>query len=156
MNPGMLEGWSQPSQQGSHRVAGLDINRPRIRAVMQAVIALAAQPGGFTASQLATEVTAIVDIPGYQPRHAAYDLTKLRAKNLVSKTHGSRRYEVPLEGLRSLVGFLTLRDKILEPLLAGSLRPPASKAKNRSAIDIHYQTLQSEMHHLLQTLAIAA
>jgi len=156
VNQGMLESWSQPSQPNSRRVAGLDINSPRIRAVMQAVIARAAQPGGFTASQLATEVNQILGTTSYQPRQAAYDLKKLRAKNLVSKTDGSRRYGVPLEGLRSLVGFLTLRDKILEPLLAGSLRPRASKTQNRSAIDIHYATLQTEMHKLFQTLGIAA
>ncbi len=39
-----MEAWPQPSQLGSSRIGGIDINNPRMRAVLQAVIALSLNP----------------------------------------------------------------------------------------------------------------
>ena len=39
-----------PSVRGAQRTAGVDLQKPRMRAVAEAVIALAAQPEGFTAA----------------------------------------------------------------------------------------------------------
>jgi len=44
------------SRVGKTRVGGVDINQPRMRTVMQAVVALAASPRGFTASGIAQTV----------------------------------------------------------------------------------------------------
>ena len=53
--------------------------RPRMRAAAHAVIALATSPKGFTASQLAQKVDTLSSRrPHYGPRHAEYDLKKLR------------------------------------------------------------------------------
>jgi len=41
---------------GRQRLAGVDLQKPRMRAVAEAIIALAAQPQGFTAQELATRV----------------------------------------------------------------------------------------------------
>ncbi|MGH3847087.1 MAG: hypothetical protein ACRDS0_37550, partial [Pseudonocardiaceae bacterium] len=38
------------------RVGGIDLNKPRIRAALTAVLALAAAPGGFTVADLAARV----------------------------------------------------------------------------------------------------
>jgi hypothetical protein len=73
-----LEELSSPSNVGTTQVGGIDFNRPRMRWVARAFLALAVRPGGFTASQLAEQVRgqrAAVD-PGYGPRQAAYDLQK--------------------------------------------------------------------------------
>ncbi len=60
-------------QVGKTRVGGVDLGKPRIRAVLKAVLALAASPAGFTAAQLAAKVQAMTG-RGYTPRQAAYDL----------------------------------------------------------------------------------
>ena len=50
-----------PTQVGKSRTAGIDLNKPRVRAVMEAVIALAVLPTGFTVSDLAAKVREILD-----------------------------------------------------------------------------------------------
>jgi hypothetical protein len=61
-----------PSQIGTTRVGGIDLNKPRTHA------ALAAAPGGFTVADVAARVHTITGNTGYTVRHAAYDLRKLR------------------------------------------------------------------------------
>src|ERR1700731_456065 len=71
-----LEQLPAPSQVGKTKVGGIDFNRRRIRWAMEAVLALAPSPGGFTASQLAHQVRSRSQQSAseYGPRHAAYDL----------------------------------------------------------------------------------
>lgn len=162
-----LEQLPTPSQVGNTRVGGIDIGRPRTRTGLAAVVALAPAPYGFTVGELASKVREIGGpcLPDYSVRQAAYDLKKLRAKNLVSKVGRSRRYQVPEQGLRTIAGLVLLRDKILRPLLAALINPLAPdparrregrKPKNWSKIDDHYQTLRITMHALLDDLHLAA
>src|SRR4029450_9813852 len=45
-----------PSVRGVQRTAGMDLQKPRMRAVAEAVIALGAKPEGFSATDLAERV----------------------------------------------------------------------------------------------------
>ncbi len=67
-----------------------------MRRVSAAVVALAAQPGGFTTEELTSKTRLLwADRPGpYAARHAAYDLAKLRDKSLVERIDKTRRYRV--------------------------------------------------------------
>ncbi len=47
------------SQVGHTRVGGVDVNKPRVRAVMEAVITLSAAPAGFSSSEVAAQVRTI-------------------------------------------------------------------------------------------------
>jgi len=114
-----LEDWPKPSQVGKTRVGGVNVNQPRMRAVLAAVLALAATPQGFRCADLAAQVQASTSSP-YTPRQAAYDLKKLRGKNLVRKLDHSRRYEPVPEGLQNMAALLILREKVLKPVLAGA------------------------------------
>ena len=67
-----LDDWHTPSQIGQTRVGGVDINQPRMRAVLQAVIALSVAPHGFQSADLAVKVQANMGSP-YTARQAAYD-----------------------------------------------------------------------------------
>ena len=82
---GILDQLPQPSQIGAVRVGGLDTNKPRTRAAMAAVTALAVAPDGFTVADFAAQVRAPHRRPSYTVRQAAYDLRKLRGKQLVVK-----------------------------------------------------------------------
>ncbi len=77
---GTLDELPLPSQLGATRVSGIDLNKPRIRDVLAAVLALTASPGGFTTTDLAVRVGAMTGQTGYTTRQAAYDLRKLRGK----------------------------------------------------------------------------
>src|SRR5712692_9599207 len=78
----MLEQLPAPSQVGKTKVGGIDLNKTRLRWVVEAVIALSPSPDGFTASQLARQVRALSrqSESDYGARRAAYDLKKLRGK----------------------------------------------------------------------------
>jgi len=52
----LIEQLPVPSQVGKTTVGEIDFNKPRMRRVAPAVLALAPAPGGFTASQLARQV----------------------------------------------------------------------------------------------------
>ena len=73
------------SQVGKTIVGGIDLNKPRMRKVVEAVIALAPSPNGFTATDVAARVGGLGNDrrAQYGPRHAAYDLKKLRGKHRV-------------------------------------------------------------------------
>jgi len=81
-----------------------------MRAALAAVLALAAAPGGFTVADLAARVQAMGGPTGYTIRQAAYDLRKLRGKDLIVKPGRSRRYQVPPQAARTIAGLLALRD----------------------------------------------
>ena len=111
-----LERLPQPTIRGQQRVAGIDLHRPRIRAVLIASWHLATQPGGFRASQLAQQVTRITD-QEYTATQASYDL---RAKDLVKRIDGTRRYQIPDQAIRTLAALVILREQVLRPILAGA------------------------------------
>jgi hypothetical protein len=146
------------SQVGKSRVGGIDLNKLRLRAVIEAVIALATVPNGFTVSDLAGKVRNIMNVNAeqYTSRQAAYDLKKLRGKNFVRKLDRSRRYVVVLDGLRTLAALWLLREKTIKPVLAGAAKPKQGpKPKHQSPIDALYQAIQLAMFNLFQMLGIA-
>jgi len=94
---GILDQLPTPSQIGATRTGGLDINKPRTRAALSAVLALAVSPDGFTVADLAAKVHTLTgqSKDDYTVRQAAHDLRKLRGKHLVVKPGPTRRYHVP-------------------------------------------------------------
>ncbi|GEM_PF-1435896 len=82
---GTLDQLPLPAQLGASRVGGIDVNKPRIRAALAAVLALAASPDGFTVAGMTAKVHAMTGQTHatYNTRQAAYDLRKLRGKQLV-------------------------------------------------------------------------
>ena len=124
--------------------------------MIEAVIALASAPSGFSSSDVAAKVQALTHT-AYTPRQAAYDLKKLRGKNVVSKIGTSRRYETVPEGRQAVAALLVLRDKVIKPVLAGAGKPRRGpQPKDQSPIDAHYETIRVEMRNLFQTIGMAA
>ncbi len=156
IDDGTYESLPEPSAVGAARVAGINLASARMAAVMESVVALATQPGGFSSGDLATKVQERrrLAADNYQPRHAAYDLKKLRGKLLVHKIGKSRLYESSAEGLRTLVALGMLREKVLKPVLRlRNLQGPSPR--NDNPIDHHYYNLRQEMRRLFKTMKIA-
>jgi hypothetical protein len=154
-----LENLPLPVLVGQTKVGGIDFNKPRMRRVSAAVLALSTSPGGFTASELAQKVRVMSGEAEstYGPRRAAYDLKKLRGKAMVRKIGSSRRYEPVPEGLRALTALVVIREKVIKPLLAASGRLDSpSKLNNPAPIDQHYQSLRAGMHQLFSALGVVA
>ncbi len=129
---GTLDELPLPSQLGAIRVGGVDMNKPRIRAVLQAVLALAAVPDGFTVADLTAKVCAMTGQQDYTARQAGYDLRKLRGKRLAGKLGRTRRYHVPNLAARTIAALLALRDQVIAPILAGVRSPQRSGRKPAS------------------------
>lgn len=154
-----LEQLPAPSQIGKTKVGGIDFNKPRIRWVAEAALALSASPRGFTASELAKQVRALSKQgpTEYTARQAAYDLKKLRGKQFVRRITKTRRYEPIPEGLKAMVAMVVLREKVIKPLLAAAKQTkPSHGAQNPTAVDQHYNVLRTEMNGLFRELGLAA
>jgi hypothetical protein len=151
-----LESLVEPSRLGASRVAGLDLNRSRIRAVMMAVLALSWHSRGFRVEEVAERVRAVLG-SAYSSRQASYDLKKLRAKGLAEKLKGTRRYLCGGDALRTIMATVLLREKVIKPILSGTVtrrtgRPP----HNRHPLDRHCQAIRDTMERLFQELGLTA
>ncbi len=159
---GVLDELPLPAQTGPRRTAGVDLNKPRIRAALAAALALAPAPGGFTVAEHAAKVRQITGQAGYTTRQAGYDLRKLRGKQLIDKPTRTRRYHVPPHAARTISALLTLRDHVIAPILAGVRSPRMGrKPKIWTAVDRDYETLrigmQTLFHHIgIETVTAAA
>jgi hypothetical protein len=141
-------GWVPPGW------GGVDLNSPRIRAVLAAVVALAPAPDGFTVADLTAKVHAITGQTGYTTRQAAYDLKKLRGKQLVDKPGRTRRYHISPDAIRAVTALLTLREKVIAPLVAGIRDDHTHAPATITRIDRDYQRLRADMRALFDGLGI--
>jgi hypothetical protein len=85
---GILDQLPAPSKVAGTRIGGIDMNIPRVRAGLAAALALAVAPAGFTVAQFTAQVRAMTgQTPDhYSTRQGAYDLRKLRGKQLYPAT----------------------------------------------------------------------
>src|SRR5207302_2896776 len=95
-----------PAQIGAARIGGIDLNKPRIRAALGAAAALAPAPGGFSVADFAARVQAMTGHESYTIRQAAYDIRKLRGKDLAAKPGRSRRYHITPQAARTITALL--------------------------------------------------
>jgi hypothetical protein len=131
------------------------MNKPRIRAALAAALALTPAPHGFTVAEHAARVRAMTGHASYTIRQAAYDLRKLRGKNLITKPGRSRRYRVPPQAARTIAALLALRDQVIGPILAG-VRSPRTGRKPAvwTRVERDYETLRIGMQTLFHHLGI--
>ncbi len=155
----ILDELPAPAQIGANRVGGVDLNKPRIRAALAAVLAQAVAPEGFTVAEFTAKVHAVTGQTedDYSIRQAAYDLRKLRGKRLVVKPGRTRRYHVPVEAARTIAALTTLRDHVIGPILAGVRTPRRGRKPGTwTKIDRDYESLRLGMQTLFHDLGIAA
>ena len=154
---GLLDELPHASLLGATHVGGIDMNRARMRNTVAAVLALAVAPAGFTVGDLAAKVhtmTGQTDTD-YTIRQAAYDLRKLRAKDLVAKLGRSHRYHVPPDAARVIAGLVTLRDRVIGPILAGVRSPRRGRRPTCwTTVDRDYEQVRIAMQNLFDDLAI--
>ena len=88
LGDGVLDQLPTGSTLGAARVGGVDLNKPRMRDALKAVLALAPAPNGFTVAEFTAKVHAMTGTSSaaYSIRQAAYDLRKIRGKQLARQT----------------------------------------------------------------------
>jgi len=128
-----------------------------MREALRAALALAPTPNGFTVAEFTAKVHALTggDHTGYSVRQAAYDLRKLRGKQLVDKPGRSRRYVASPLAARTIAALLTLRDQVITPILAGVRSPRMGrKPAHWTRIDRDYKHIRIDIQTLFTDLAI--
>jgi hypothetical protein len=150
---GLLDQLPTPSQIGAVRVGGVDPNKPRTRNTLAAVTALAVAPDGFTVADLAHQVSSHTGTD-YTIRQAAYDLRKLRGKQLVVKPGRGHRYLVPADAARTITALISLRDHVIAPVLAGVRKPHGRTPNSYTRIDRDYHTIRAGIRTLFTDLGI--
>ena len=86
---------------------------------------------------------------------AAYDLKKLRGKNLIHKD-GPRYYAASAEGLSTIAALAILQDRVIKPVLAKATNPKSRKTPAVCGpIEAHYAAVQKEIAALCQALGLA-
>jgi len=155
-----LDELPMPSQVGKTRMGGIDINKERTRLAIQTLIVLSVNPHGFSSTQFAKEYNRQQQKgQEYTRRQAAYDIKKFRGKNLVRKIQRSNRYEAVPEGLKTATALLTIREKVIKPVLAGAVNPRPEndpKLNTQNTVNEHYKNMQREMIQLFHALKIIA
>jgi hypothetical protein len=150
-----LQSWHLPTVKETQRTAGIDSNNPRIRAVMESLIALSIDPFGITTPKLAQAVRERLRDDGYQTRHAAYDLNKFRAKGIALKDGTKNSYTIAAESLRAMVAYLTITDKVLVPVL-NQFGKPKRGPRPTQEVENHFRNIQNELCKVLEFYKIAA
>jgi len=113
---------------------------------------------GTQGPRVAEKVRPLLGAPAaaYTSRYAAYDLAKLRGKTLVERVPASRRYRAPVPRIQTLAALLSLREKVIKPVLAGAGRPRIGRPPTRiHLLDVHYENLQWELRRTFETLGLA-
>jgi hypothetical protein len=154
---GILDRLPTGTQLGATRVGGVDLNKKRMRDALSAVLALAPAPHGFTVSEYTAKVHAMTGTcdADYTIRQAAYDLRKLRGKQLVDKPAHTRRYHVPPVAARTIAALLTLRDQAIAPIIAGVRSPRMGrKPAHWTRVDRDYERIRIDLQTLFSDLAI--
>ena len=91
----------------------------------------------------------------YSIRQAAYDLRKIRGKQLLDKPAPSRRYHVPPQAARTIAALLALRDQVIAPILAAVRSPRMGrKPAHWTRVDRDYERIRTDMQTLFNDLAI--
>jgi hypothetical protein len=87
--------------------------------------------GVFTTAELHPHVAEVLGRSEreYKLGSLRYDLSKLRAKNLVEKIPHSRRYQLTNNGYRICVAYVKLFDRSYAPVVGGILQPFPADAR---------------------------
>jgi hypothetical protein len=156
---GVLDGLAEPTERGARRIAGVDLNKTRMRTAAVALLDLTGQPQGFTLGDLAGQVRRLGGrtLCGYTTRQAAYDLSKIRAKGYAERIERTRRHRPVLPAFQQIAALLIVREKLLKPLASGFAPGRAANAPNDPApIDEHYRNLRHHLQNALNALGLAA
>src|SRR5215207_5833236 len=160
---GQLRQLAEPTRfANGKRISGLKLDHPRQLALMHALVRFAHIAGGdtFTTKDLHPAAAAALDATTDQYRLTSvrYDLSKLRAKQLVEKVEHSRRYRLLPQGYRICVLFLKLFERVYAPLTAGLLQPVAADAalaeEKRQQLDRLYQRVVDDLDTLMSALGL--
>jgi len=162
---GQLQTLRQPTVlPNGKRIPGLKLDHPRQLALMYALVRFSHIAAGNTFTTADLHPPAAAALGGrpdeYHLSSLRYELSKLRAKGLIEKLPGSRRYRLLPEGYRLCLVFLKLFDRIYAPLTAGLWQPFADDIqlpdRRLSRLDQLYRRVARTLDQLVQAVGLKA
>jgi hypothetical protein len=162
---GQLRKLAKPTITSSgKRIPGLKLDHPRQIALMHALVRFAHIAAGntFTTAEIHPAVLEALGCAPEQYTLASlrYDLSKLRAKGLVTKLPNSRRYQLLPHGYSICLVFLKLFERVYAPLTAGLLSPLKTdtklELKQRTQLDRLYQRVIDDLDNLVRAVGLKA
>src|SRR5262245_19724884 len=162
---GQLQTLRQPTAlPNGKRIPGLKLDHPRQLALMHALVRFSHIAAGNTFTTADLHPPAAAALGGgpdeYRLSSLRYELSKLRAKGLIEKLPGSRRYRLLPEGYRLCLVFLKLFDRIYAPLTAGLWQPFADDIqlpdRRLSRLDQLYRRVARTLDQLVQAVGLKA
>ncbi len=121
LDDGTLKRLTTPAQRGKKRLARIDFNKQRNVWMMQSILALALQPGGFSISDAAKQMKERMnkkESKNYNARNASYDLSKFKGKDLLEQVPKKRKLIVTPKGIQTIVAILVMTQKTLPSVLS--------------------------------------
>lgn len=153
-----FENWTEPSELNKRRMAGIDLNKVRMRSAVETVGELSTKVGGFQLEEMAERMRERLKCSesAYHRRHAFYDLSKLRSKGLVEKIEGTHCYEVEPNGLREVQAYVTIREKVIKPILAGVVKKVrCGRPRKMHEMDQRYEAARKATLAVMEGLGMA-
>ena len=165
LDGGQLRKLTEPTRLANgRRLPGLRLDHPRLLALMHALVRFPHIAAGsiFTTAELHPFVAdPLACTPAdYTLASLRYDLSKLRANNLVEKLPHSREYCLLACSYSVCLLFLKLFERIYAPLTAGLFCPfrgdPTLQHEKRSQLDRLYQRVLDDLNQLVRAVGIAS
>lgn len=161
LDQGQLHRLSQPTVIGKKRIPGLKLDNARQLALMHALVAFShVLAGQFTTADLYPRVLQMLGCSPeeYKLNSLRYDLSKLRAKELVEKIPRSRRYQFTGPGYRLSLVYLKLFEKLYAPLTAGLIHPCSNDQllplQRTTALDQLYLAVKQALDNLVHEIGL--
>ena len=137
------------------RIAGLRLGDRRAHALLQALLVFRLLPNGFRNPDLRGLLAQLLGRPPTEitPGQVTYDLRRLRAHGLITRTPGTHRYQITDTGLHHAMLLTHLHTRLLHPGLAQLTDPdPPTPTTLRTAA----RNYQRALDHLTQQAGFAA
>ncbi len=114
----------QPYNREGQRTGALRFGDPRAMALAGALCCVVHTVTGFTNKSLRGLIAGLLG-SDYSVNQMSYDLRRIRLHGLIGRVPGTITYRLTPEGIRTVVFYTKVRDRLLGPLLNAGHQPPA-------------------------------
>ncbi|MDH5291627.1 MAG: hypothetical protein OEY41_16655 [Acidimicrobiia bacterium] len=125
----------QPYQHQGQRTGAWRFGDPRAMALAGALCCISHTVTGITNKSLRGLVAGLLGTD-YSTSQMSYDLRRLRLHGLIERIPGTITYHLTPDGIRAVVFYTKLRDRLLGPLLNAGHQPPAPPELRRALAQI--------------------
>jgi hypothetical protein len=157
VDAGRLDSWKKPEKVGNGRLAGIEMENPRMRALMDSIMELSVHNRKITRNELVARTNGkLKSAGGYTARQASYDMRKLKAKKLLQSKPRQKKYTVNLKKMREVIGVMRIRDHVLKRVCALSASYIPSGKPEKATLTECYDDIGRSLTNMFSMLHLYA